>query len=53
MRELTVLTVIAVVEGGFFEIDFPSHIEVHNPVLMILKIRAKHNKPKTRGQKVD
>ena len=30
MRELTVLTVIAVVEGGFFEIDFPSHIEVHN-----------------------
>ena len=30
MRELTVLTAIAVVEGGFFEIGFPSHIKAHN-----------------------
>ena len=30
MRELTLLTAIAVVEGGFFEIDFPLHINVHN-----------------------
>ena len=30
MPESTVLTPIAVVEGVFFEIDFPSHIKVQN-----------------------
>ena len=48
-RSSRILRAVAVVEGGFFEIEFTKHT---TPVLMILKTCAKHSKPKIRGQKV-
>ena len=53
MRELTALTAILLSKEDSLKSIFLHISRYTTPVLMILKIRAKRNKPKTGGQKVD